>query len=103
MRLKFSGGGGRPGAGGFTSRLKGIESGVNHFSRPDFCMSDNFFVCNAGVAMGTIGYSPRLIFGDGCQIFDNHGFSAFIACKFEHFNVLNISLAPLYNSESKRH
>jgi hypothetical protein len=49
------------------------------------------------------GYSPRLIFGDGCQIFDNHGFSAFIACKFEHFNVLNISLAPLYNSESKRH
>jgi hypothetical protein len=60
MRLKFSDDGGRPGAGGFTSRLKGIESGVNHFSRPDFCMSDNFFVCNAGVAMGTIGYSPAL-------------------------------------------
>lgn len=42
MRLKFSDDGGRPGAGGLTSRLKGIESGVNHFSRPDFCMSDNF-------------------------------------------------------------
>ena len=103
MRLKFSGSGRSSDAGSTASHLQGVESGMDHFIRPDFCMSDNLFVRNAGVAMGTECYPPRLVFGDGSQVFDNYAFSAFIACKFEHFNVLNISLAPLYSSESKRH